>query len=219
MANYYFNDTYGQRQGPFDEHQIREMAVHGDLQPHTPMETDTGHRGVAGQIPGLFEFALPQPAAHEVSLFCTNCGNPVDERAGACMTCGVAPVGYRNFCRQCGAALNPEQIFCVSCGSSINAPGVYRPAGVTRPYGVSDYSIVHIVLSVVLMVTCCCLPLGIPALIFAIMSNSDFANGNYESAARYSKIAFWCNLIGFAVAIIGWALYVVLAITMPFVGM
>ena len=35
------------------------MAARGIIGPYTPLETDTGHRGIAGQIPGLF---VPRPS-------------------------------------------------------------------------------------------------------------------------------------------------------------
>jgi hypothetical protein len=87
------------------------------------METDTGHKGVAGQIPGLFPAQAAQTVPVSPSapkhVFCTNCGNPVSEQAAACMSCGMKPIGHRKFCRQCGAGLNPEQVVCIKCGATI----------------------------------------------------------------------------------------------------
>jgi TM2 domain-containing membrane protein YozV len=129
MANFFYYDQTNQKQGPVSEQQLKELAAQGVLGPHTPMETDTGHQGVAGQIPGLFPAAAPSPFARQTqaapppaaNLYCTNCGNPVSEQAVACMSCGAQPVGHRKFCRMCGAGLNPEQVVCIKCGSAIGA--------------------------------------------------------------------------------------------------
>jgi hypothetical protein len=40
----------------------QSTATQGVIEPSTPMETDTGHKGTAGQIPGLFNATPPQPS-------------------------------------------------------------------------------------------------------------------------------------------------------------
>ena len=129
--NYFYFDQTNQKQGPVSEQQLKELAAQGIIGPHTPMETDTGHKGVAGQIPGLFPAASPPPpqpvsvpSPAPKQLFCTNCGQPVSEQAVACMSCGAKPTGHRKFCRHCAAALNPEQVVCVKCGAKVGTTGV-----------------------------------------------------------------------------------------------
>jgi len=63
MPNFFYFDQTNQKRGPVSEQQLKELAVQGLIGPHTPMETDTGHRGVAGQIPGLFPVAAPSAQA------------------------------------------------------------------------------------------------------------------------------------------------------------
>jgi len=131
MPNFFYFDQFNQKQGPVDDQQLKELAAQGVIGPQTPLETDTGHKGTAGQIPGLFgaasePFAQPGPAAPK-QMFCTNCGKAVDEHAVACMSCGASPVGHRKFCRHCGASLNPEQVVCTKCGSPVGM--VSRGAG------------------------------------------------------------------------------------------
>ncbi|MGL4943766.1 MAG: DUF4339 domain-containing protein [Thermoguttaceae bacterium] len=60
MPNYFYTDANGQKQGPVDDQQLQALATQGNITPHTPLETDTGHKGVAGQIPGL-KFAAASP--------------------------------------------------------------------------------------------------------------------------------------------------------------
>jgi hypothetical protein len=53
MAKYYFTDANGNRKGPYDEQQLQSGIIRGIITPNTPLETEGGHKGLAGQIPGL----------------------------------------------------------------------------------------------------------------------------------------------------------------------
>lgn len=53
MANFYYTDANGQKQGPVNENQLKALAAKGAITPETPLETEGGHKGVAGQVPGL----------------------------------------------------------------------------------------------------------------------------------------------------------------------
>jgi len=44
----------GVKRGPIAPQQLKELATQGKITPNTPLETDTGHKGLAGQIRGLF---------------------------------------------------------------------------------------------------------------------------------------------------------------------
>ena len=125
MPNFFYTDANGTKQGPLTPQQLQALINRGTIVAATPLETDSGHTGLAGQIPDLIfpsttesPFALPVQAPAPVNLFCTNCGNSVSEQAVACMSCGARPTGHKKFCRQCGVALNPEQVVCIKCGAS-----------------------------------------------------------------------------------------------------
>jgi len=66
LPNMFFIDRNGQRRGPINDQQLRTLALQKVIIPETPMETEFGHKGLAGQIPNLFA-AVPssfaQPAA------------------------------------------------------------------------------------------------------------------------------------------------------------
>jgi TM2 domain-containing membrane protein YozV/RNA polymerase subunit RPABC4/transcription elongation factor Spt4 len=49
-------------------------------------------------------------------MYCSNCGQPVDEKAIACPQCGVPPLMEKKFCHNCGTATQPSQMMCVKCG-------------------------------------------------------------------------------------------------------
>jgi len=64
MPNYFFNDADGSKQGPITVKQLQMLINRGIISPTTPLETDSGHTGLAGQIPGLkFDTAVPPPVA------------------------------------------------------------------------------------------------------------------------------------------------------------
>jgi hypothetical protein len=64
MTNFFYFDQNNQKCGPVSEEQLKVLASFGLITPQTPMETDTGDKGVAGQIPGInFGTAAPSPCA------------------------------------------------------------------------------------------------------------------------------------------------------------
>lgn len=64
MTNFFYYDANGQKQGPVNDQQLKSLAAQGAITAQTPLETDSGHKGQAGQIPGLnFPVAAPSPFA------------------------------------------------------------------------------------------------------------------------------------------------------------
>ena len=57
---FFLLDANGNRiAGPYDTPQLQELATQGRITQHTPLESDTGHKGVAGQIEIEFPGAPP----------------------------------------------------------------------------------------------------------------------------------------------------------------
>ena len=125
MPNWFYHDAAGIKQGPIDDAQLKELCQSGIITPQTDLETESGYKGKAGQVRGLFSAPEANPFAEEpasqtsAAVYCTNCGSPVEEQAYACMKCGASPLGHHKFCRRCGVALNPEQIVCIKCGAGV----------------------------------------------------------------------------------------------------
>ena len=71
MPIFFYTDTNGIKHGPINEQQLKSLATQKVITPQTILETDSGHKGQAGQIRGLF--------AAEVSPFSPT--NPVDSGA------------------------------------------------------------------------------------------------------------------------------------------
>jgi len=53
MPNYFYIDANGQKHGLVNDQQLQALAAQGVITPNTPLETEGGHKGTAGQIPGL----------------------------------------------------------------------------------------------------------------------------------------------------------------------
>ena len=54
MPNWFYINTNGKRQGPINDLQLKALTARGIVTPTTPLETDKGHKGLAGQLLGLF---------------------------------------------------------------------------------------------------------------------------------------------------------------------
>lgn len=52
--NWFVYDSVGKKYGPYTDEQLRQLAVSGKITHNTLVETDTGNRGMAGQLRGLF---------------------------------------------------------------------------------------------------------------------------------------------------------------------
>jgi len=114
------------------------------------------------------------------------------------------------FCSQCGASNADTAMVCVQCGRNLQpgappAPlpvqGVVLPPGATVP----NYLVFAILATVF-----CCLPTGIPAIIFAAQVNGKLQAGDLAGAQAASKNAkTWC-WISFGVGIGVTLIYVLL---------
>src|ERR1700735_1893371 len=96
------------------------------------------------------------------------------------------------FCAQCGANNADNAMVCVQCGRDLRAltPVPLQPGGVVLPPGatVQNYLVFAILATVF-----CCLPTGIPAIIYAAQVNSKLQGGDLGGAqAASSNAKMWC---------------------------
>ena len=68
-----------------------------------------------------------KPKTKVNTMFCTNCGNEVQESAVACPKCGFSPRSEKKFCYNCGVGLNEKQLMCIKCG--VNLHGTQKIEG------------------------------------------------------------------------------------------
>lgn len=119
------------------------------------------------------------------------------------------------FCTQCGANNAETAVVCMQCGRNLQAatpsvPGAPLPVtGVVMPPApgvpVQNYLVFAILATVF-----CCLPAGIPAIVYAAQVNGKLQVGDVAGAQAASNNAkMWCFIsLGLGVGII--ALYIIL---------
>src|SRR6202790_5780513 len=115
------------------------------------------------------------------------------------------------FCTQCGANNPDTAAVCAQCGRGLQ-PGALattpsQPTGVVLPPGttVQNYLVFAILTTVF-----CCLPAGIPAIIYAAQVNSKLQAGDLAGAQVASRNAkMWC-LISLGLGLGLMALYAIL---------
>ena len=99
---------------------------------------------------------------------------------GVCPQCGFSNVDQATFCTQCGRSLQA-----VTAAPPLQATGVVVPATGTV---VSNYLVFAILTTVF-----CCLPTGIPAIIYASQVNTKLQLGDIAGAQAASNNAkMWC---------------------------
>ncbi len=119
------------------------------------------------------------------------------------------------FCTQCGANNADTAVVCMQCGRNLQAtppgvPGTPLPVtGVVLPpapgVAVQNYLVFAILATVF-----CCLPAGIPAIVYAAQVNGKLQVGDVAGAQAASNSAkMWCFVsLGLGLGVI--ALYIIL---------
>ena len=119
------------------------------------------------------------------------------------------------YCPKCGTENDDNAWKCVKCGNDLH-PDVSQkataPQQPPRPLEEIPNYLVHSILVTLF----CCLPLGIPAIVFAAQVNGKMAAGDIEGAKAASKNArtfCWISL-GLGLA---WMIIYGLAIALPII--
>ena len=109
------------------------------------------------------------------------------------------------FCTQCGANNPDTAVVCAQCGRNLQAGSPALPlqaTGVILPPGttVQNYLVFAILATVF-----CCLPAGIPAIVYAAQVNSKLQVGDLAGAQLASKNAkLWCLIsLGLGLGVVG----------------
>ena len=117
-----------------------------------------------------------------------------------CPSCGAEAVSGASFCARCGARVSD------SADASQDPP--QPPAPPPPGYSATQANSIPTYLPYAILVTLfCCLPLGIPGIIYAARTSSRAAAGDLEGARSDSKEAKKWTWISFWAGIISWFLY------------
>jgi len=109
------------------------------------------------------------------------------------------------FCKNCAKELAENAVICPQCG--VQTENVKPQAPVPT----------HLVQAIIVTVLCC-LPLGIPAIVYAAQVNSKLAGGDYEGAVKASKSANMWSWIAFGAGLLGVLAYVLLMVVSVVAG-
>lgn len=122
------------------------------------------------------------------------------------------------FCPQCGTSNVDGALVCRQCGRTLAMappppppmqPGILQPPGAYVPPAVVPNYLVFAILTTLL----CCLPAGIPAIVYASQVNSKLQMGDIAGAQLASKNAkMWCWISAGAGVAVGfiWGILVAL---------
>lgn len=93
------------------------------------------------------------------------------------------------FCRKCGAKNDDNVTACISCNEQLKQTVIVATAAEAAPQPqIQSYLVFAIIVTVL-----CCLPFGIPAIVYAAQVSGKVAAGNIEGALESSRKAkMWC---------------------------
>ena len=106
------------------------------------------------------------------------------------------------FCTQCGANNADSAIICVQCGRNLGTgPPLSAPS--TTLSQMPGASVPNYLVFAIIVTVLCCLPAGIPAIIYAAQVNGKLQAGDIAGAQSASKNAkMWCWIaLGAGVAV------------------
>ena len=111
------------------------------------------------------------------------------------------------ICPKCGQQQADSADFCTSCGQPLK--GRAAQPGVS---GSPSKQIPNYLVQAILVTIFCCLPFGIPAIVFAAQVNGKIAAGDYAGAVESSnKAKTWC-WISFGVGLAAGIIYMLILI-------
>lgn len=104
------------------------------------------------------------------------------------------------FCTKCGVQNEDTGQICVKCGASL------QPVSLTSPsissVAANTAAIPNYLVQSILCTVCCCIPLGIPAIVYSSQVNAKSAAGDIDGARVASNNAKkWC-WIAFGVGLV-----------------
>lgn len=111
------------------------------------------------------------------------------------------------FCTKCGLQNEDTSQTCVKCGTSLQpVPGaISSVSGSTSANNIPNYLV-----QAILCTVCCCMPLGIPAVVHASQVNAWLSGGNIDKAKEMSQKAKKWSWIAFGGGALWWIAYITL---------
>ena len=124
-------------------------------------------------------------------MYCGKCGNRVDDDARFCPSCGARL--DRQGQSGDGASAAPE--------SPYHTSGEYQEPP-QPPYGGPTPHVKNYLVESILCTICCCLPFGIPGIVFAAQVDGKLKAGDVQGAIESSEKAKKWTLVSFILGLI-----------------
>ena len=114
------------------------------------------------------------------------------------------------FCSQCGANNADTAAVCVQCGRTLQAGTPSTPLQVTGTVVPPTAAVPNYLVFAILATVFCCLPAGVPAIVYAAQVNGKLQMGDVAGAQAASNNAkLWCMIsAGLGLGVV--ALYMIL---------
>lgn len=97
------------------------------------------------------------------------------------------------FCPQCGASNADNAVVCAQCGRNFQTGTTATPLPVTGTVIPPGTTVPNYLVFAVLSTVLCCLPAGIPAILYSSQVNSKLLAGDLAGAQAASNNAkLWC---------------------------
>ena len=116
------------------------------------------------------------------------------------------------FCPQCGTSNADNAAVCVQCGRNLQPAAAQTPLPVTGTVmPPSGTTVPNYLVFAILTTVFCCLPTGIPAIIYAAQVNGKLLAGDYAGAQAASNNAkIWC-WVSFGIGLVGTFFWIMIA--------
>ncbi len=98
------------------------------------------------------------------------------------------------YCPRCGQVNGDGSTACGACQTPLDPNSFQGRAAVPE---VPNYLATSI-----LVTLCCCLPAGIPALVYAVQSNSCLETGDYVKAREKAQLAYTWSWVAFGMGLV-----------------
>jgi Interferon-induced transmembrane protein/zinc-ribbon domain len=114
------------------------------------------------------------------------------------------------YCPTCGAQNPDDAAFCSGCGKALQKASGGQPVSrltTAPPAGEQPPNIVGYVIGASAATLLCCPPVGIAALVCAIMINGKASAGDVQGARRLAKISMILSIVAGGLGVIGWLIF------------
>lgn len=179
----------GNQRGPFQSEELPTLG----LRPDTPV----WYKGL--------ENWTPAGSAEATAWLFSHTAAPVQpEPQGAPAGQAVAPPPYQSYQQPYGQSYQQpytqyqqpyQQPYQQSYQQTYQTPQSTQP----KPPRPGNYLVFSL-----LMLLCCCQPLGIITLILSLLVNNSYESGSYDQARSYSRWALWLNVFGLVGGVLFW---------------